>query len=546
MPITFSSAVNLRGLPVQNIAIQQGASNPVTGVLGQLFYNTAGSILYVCTNATGPVWTAVGSGAGGPPSGTVGGIDIGGSYPNSLTINGNAVTYAKIQTMAAATLLGNSSGATATPGAVSLAADLGFNAGQVTVAAWTAGDLTKAAGNTTPTINNNVVTLAKLNTNVKTALDGGSAGNTAPALRQLGTSTDMALPGNTPLNLMVKANASLDLNTQKIVNLVDPTGAQDAATKNYVDGIAQGLDAKQSVRAASTGSNLPLSGTAALDGVAIAVNDRVLVKDQTTPPANGIYIVAAGSWTRAPDMDVWAEVPSAFVFVEQGTALADTGWVCTADQGGTLGTTNITWTQFSGAGAILGGAGLVKTGQVIDLVAGDTSLTVNADEVHVNTAVIATVASLASYVPTSRTLSNGTGITGGGDLSANRTLAVDTTVIAPLASPTFTGTVTVPTPGVGTSAATKTYVDNAIAGVPQGTVKKAVVNLPVVSTAGTGVDVIHNLGSYDVQVMFLAGAVGSTSGAQEFMAWNVKDNNTITVTADLTIPANTYRCVIET
>src|SRR5262252_5284473 len=172
MPITFSSAVNLRGLPVQNIAIQQGASNPVTGVLGQLFYNTAGSILYVCTNATGPVWTAVGSGAGGPPSGTVGGIDIGGSYPNSLTINGNAVTYAKIQTMAAATLLGNSSGATATPGAVSLAADLGFNAGQVTVAAWTAGDLTKAAGNTTPTINNNVVTLAKLNTNVKTALDG--------------------------------------------------------------------------------------------------------------------------------------------------------------------------------------------------------------------------------------------------------------------------------------------------------------------------------------------------------------------------------------
>lgn len=130
----------------------------------------------------------------------------------------------------------------------------------------------------------------------------------------------------------------------------DPTTALQAATKQYVDNTAAGLDVKASVKAATT-ANITLSGTQSIDGVALSVNDRALVKNQTAPAENGIYLVAAGAWTLTTDMDAWSEVPGAFVFVEQGSTLADSGWVCTADLGGTLGTTAITWSQFSGVGA---------------------------------------------------------------------------------------------------------------------------------------------------------------------------------------------------
>ena len=87
-----------------------------------------------------------------------------------------------------------------------------------------------------------------------------------------------------------------------------------------------------------------------------------MVKDQTLSQDNGIYLVAAGAWTRATDMDTWAEVPGAFTFIEQGTLYADTGWVCTSNAGGTLGTTPITWVQFAGVGSYTAGTGLTLTG----------------------------------------------------------------------------------------------------------------------------------------------------------------------------------------
>jgi hypothetical protein len=191
-----------------------------------------------------------------------------------------------------------------------------------------------------------------------------------------------------------------------------PVNPGDAVNKLYADNLSQGLDAKASVHAATTANiaNLATGAPNTLDGITLVANDRVLVKDQTTQSANGIYTVttlgtgANGVWARATDMDTWAEVPSAYTWVEQGTAQADTGWVVTADQGGTLGTTSITWTQFSGAGQITAGAGLTKTGNSLDVVAGDTSLTVAADSVIVNTGVIAT----QSYVTTSI----GTAVTG--------------------------------------------------------------------------------------------------------------------------------------
>jgi hypothetical protein len=141
----------------------------------------------------------------------------------------------------------------------------------------------------------------------------------------------------------------------------DPVSALQLATKQYVDSVAQGLDPKASCVAATT-TNITLSGTQTIDGVALIAGDRCLVKDQTLSQNNGIYLVAAGAWTRATDMDSWAEVPGAFTFIEQGTLYADTGWVCTSNAGGTLGTTPITWVQFAGVGSYTAGTGLTLTG----------------------------------------------------------------------------------------------------------------------------------------------------------------------------------------
>jgi hypothetical protein len=168
------------------------------------------------------------------------------------------------------------------------------------------------------------------------------------------------------LDQMAVPTASVSFNSQKITNLLDPTAAQDAATKAYVDSVAQGLDVKNSVRAASTG-NLTLSGTQTVDGVALIAADRVLVKDQSTASQNGIYAVAAGAWSRTTDADTYNELISAFVFVEEGTVNADTGWVCTINAGGTLGTTPITFAQFSGAGQYLAGNGLTLNGNTFDV-----------------------------------------------------------------------------------------------------------------------------------------------------------------------------------
>jgi hypothetical protein len=138
-----------------------------------------------------------------------------------------------------------------------------------------------------------------------------------------------------------------------------------AATKQYVDSVAQGLNVKTAVLWGTTG-NILLTGLTTQAGGewtgTLTAGDRILVKNQLTAAENGIYAASALGWTRTTDADTWNELVSAFVFVEDGATLGDTGWVCTVNPGGTLGVTAVTWSQFSGAGTYTAGTGLTLSG----------------------------------------------------------------------------------------------------------------------------------------------------------------------------------------
>lgn len=180
---------------------------------------------------------------------------------------------------------------------------------------------------------------------------------------------------------------ALNLNGQRISAVGTPTADTDAANKNYVDALAQGLDVKQSVRAATT-ANITLTGVQAVDGVVLVAGDRVLVRAQSATVQNGIYVVAAGAWTRATDFNSSQNAtPGAFTFVEEGTLYADTGWVNATNGVITPGTTGIAWVQFSGAGAYAAGNGLTQSGTIFNVGPG-RGILVSADSVNVDPAVV--------------------------------------------------------------------------------------------------------------------------------------------------------------
>jgi hypothetical protein len=209
-----------------------------------------------------------------------------------------------------------------------------------------------------------------------------------------------------------------------------PTIDLHAATKAYVDNVVSGINFHQPVRVATT-ANITLSGTQTIDGVSLSVGDRVLVKDQTTQTQNGIYVVAASAWSRATDADnnPTGELAGGdFCLVLEGTAGAGYGYVCSNTSTITVGTTNVTYVAFNAAKAITAGSGLTEsTPGTLDIATGGVTSTMIADGTILDADINASAAIAQSKIS---------------GLSSSFALK------APLADPTFTGTVTVAAAGV--------------------------------------------------------------------------------------------------
>jgi hypothetical protein len=138
------------------------------------------------------------------------------------------------------------------------------------------------------------------------------------------------------------------------------SSANDIVNYLTLQSYAVGISWKAPVTVATL-SNITLSGTQTIDGVAVVAGNTVLVKNQSTSSQNGIYQVNAGAWTYATGCTTWSQYVSALVFVEYGSQNGS-AWYCTAQPGGTLGTTAMNWSNFSTAANYTAGTGLTLTG----------------------------------------------------------------------------------------------------------------------------------------------------------------------------------------
>jgi hypothetical protein len=562
---TFDSQVKFQKIPVSQLVVEQAAtaSAPTSPLVGQLWFDTTVNQLKVCTNATGPVWTqcdnVVGGTAGNVADGDKGDITISSGV---WTIDNGVVTLGKLaadsvdsskivnNSIASGDLLlrtlvegnmslaildpvaGNyglrtlgTSGVQACAGNDARLSDARPPAGAIT------GDL---AGSIWPALNlaNGSVDLAGsevANTlpfarggtgnpsgysgpgcviyqNTATGFGGTAIGSTGQVLQSNGAGipswvTPTALVG-LRLDTIAAPTSLVSFNGQRATLMSDPVNPTDGANKLYVDTVAQGLDAKLSVRGRVTSAPGSWSGTqwtgvataAALDNITPSVGDRFLIDLGTN--SSGIFTWQAGDLlVRANDFDNWNEIPGAFVFVEQGTS-DNNGYTCTNNPGGTLNTTAITWTQFSGAGQIVDGIGLLKTGNTLDVRLDNTTIEAPSDILQVKASGITSTQLSPASVDSSK-LAVG---------------AVD------LATTKVTGILGTAKGGTGADASTAGGQANARANL--GALGSYATNSPAL-TAGTWATITHNLQARARHVSFEE----VSSGEGRILDWRVNSTN---------------------
>ena len=236
---------------------------------------------------------------------------------------------------------------------------------------------------------------------------------------------------NQNVTLAPSGTGVVSASSARITNVAAPSADTDASNKAYVDSVAQGLSVKTSCIAATTAalpsysynngaSGIGATATALANGVLVVdghttqLGDRILVKNESggLGVVNGIYVVttagAAGAafvLTRAVDFDAPSEIPSAFTFIAQGTVNADTGWVCTTNPPIVIGTTTISFSQFSGAGAYSAGSGLTLTGGVFSVNVDGTTTAIVSGNVAIPTGATLTNPNITAATGTSIVLS---------------------------------------------------------------------------------------------------------------------------------------------
>jgi hypothetical protein len=369
------------------------AGAPGTMQSGELAFNDTDNTLYIGKGDSGGVATS-------KPA--IGGIGAFVALAETQTITGNKTFSGTVSlgSSATATTPATSSNDT-TVATTAFVKSLGLGSGSVTSVGLSlpgiftvSGSPVTGAGTLSATLNNQAQ---------NSVFAGPSSGGTgAVSFRALAAADIPTLTASkisdfnstvqlNKLNQLGAPDGEVSMNLQKLTSLATPTALTDAATKGYVDSTAQGLDVKASCRVATT-ANITLSGTQTIDGISVVAGNRVLVKNQTTASQNGIYVVAASTWSRSDDANNGTKLHGgAFTFVEEGTTNADSGWVMTTDGTITIDTTAINWSQFSGAGQIDAGNGLTKTGNTLNVGTASTArIVVNSDNIDLATVTTTT------------------------------------------------------------------------------------------------------------------------------------------------------------
>ena len=359
----FLTPIDLSKLEIQNVAIQNVASFPGSPAVCQIVFRTDLKKMFVYSGDSvlgSSGWVAA-DGGDVPDSSITSAKIVDGTIVNADISSEAAIAYAKLNLTGSIVNGDIKSDAAIAYSKLSLTGSI-VNADVASNAAIAYSKLNLSGAIVDSDIKSDAnITISKLN----------------------GTQFDTKVQ-TSRLDQMAAPTADVSLNSRKITSLADPVSDTDAANKRYVDGAVQGLSWKAAVRTSSTTDvDLEAPG-AAIDGVTLSSGDRVLLIGQAAAAENGIYVWsgASAALTRAADANSAAELKGAAVFVMEGTR-ADQAYTLVTDGTITVGTTALSWTQFTGLGQVVAGAGLTKTGNQMDVVGTVNRITVNSDSIDI-------------------------------------------------------------------------------------------------------------------------------------------------------------------